>query len=140
MGKCAGIRWLSAANLVETNSRVILEFTPSEPIGVLKHNELESTQQAPAMYSYYEQTEDIFLLASVLFHKLTTNHIFRNGNKRTAFHATAQFLAINGFSLAAEWQEVLDLCVLIVEGAVDKEQLATWLEMNSSRIDEIPSL
>lgn len=86
------IRYLSVSDLTELNQILIQHYTPEEPIGVLKPNELVSAQQRPAQFRAYDQTNDIFILAGALFEGLIRNHPFLNANKRTAFAANRAFL------------------------------------------------
>lgn len=53
------------------------------------------------MVRWYEQTNDMFVLASVLIESLIQNHPFANANKRTAMMAGAVFLLLNGYELTA---------------------------------------
>ena len=47
--------------------------------------------------------------AAALFHSLTCNHCFLNGNKRTAVIALDLFLAANGYLLLLTQEEVYEL-------------------------------
>lgn len=81
------IRYLSIEELMTINSFLIEAQTPSEPTIVLKENELASSQNRSAQFSYYNDTEDMFKLAASLIESLILNHPFANANKRTAFMA-----------------------------------------------------
>jgi len=136
MFECEGIRYLTAEDIEKINIDVIKNFTPHEPIGVRDEGLLQSVQQAPSTYCYYEQNDDIFMLAAVLFHAIAKGHVFANGNKRTAFQATLQFLLINGFDFDACWSEVVDAATALVTDTATREQLATWLECRSTALEE----
>lgn len=142
-----GVNYLTVNDLVFINHFVISEFTPEEPIAVLKPNELESLQARPAMYKYYNQTDDMFKLASVLIEAIVLNHCFANGNKRTAFMAGYIFLLLNGYELTAPNEQVIEAMTGVAEKTVDASDLERWLaywsrdfdsRMLCASIEEIP--
>lgn len=63
-------------------------------IEVLNFNNLNSSQSRPSQVRYYQQTDDMFVLSSVLIESLIQNHSFANANKRTAMMAGYIFLII----------------------------------------------
>src|SRR5690554_8138682 len=98
--KTDGVRYLVVEDLIRLN-RILIELqTPAEPAGVLHMNLLESSQQAPAVFAYYEQTRDVFALASRLIDSLAQHHAFHNENKPTSLVAGAMFLLLNVHELA----------------------------------------
>ncbi|MFI8187218.1 type II toxin-antitoxin system death-on-curing family toxin [Streptomyces sp. NPDC085946] len=61
---------------------------------------------------------DLYEQAAALLHALATNHPLVDGNKRTAWLATATFLAVNGVDLAGVDQDAAyDLVVGVASGA-----------------------
>ncbi|MEU6549667.1 type II toxin-antitoxin system death-on-curing family toxin [Streptomyces sp. NPDC046915] len=61
--------------------------------------------------------EDLYEQAAALLHALATNHPLVDGNKRTAWLATATFLALNGVDLAAVDQDTAyDLVIDVASG------------------------
>lgn len=79
------MRWLDVDDLIQLNRALIENYTPEEPIGVHDWGGLESAQRAPSFHRYYEQTEDVYILAAVLLCRIIGNHPFSNANKRTGF-------------------------------------------------------
>lgn len=59
---------------------------------------LESAVYSPQQHKHYGQ-DDLFQLAGVLAQKITLNHAYQDGNKRTALLAADMFLRINGYKL-----------------------------------------
>ncbi|EPG2644304.1 type II toxin-antitoxin system death-on-curing family toxin, partial [Providencia stuartii] len=96
-----GINYLSIDDLININRTLIELQTPNEPIKVLNFNNLSSSQSRPSLVKYYEQTDDMFVLAAVLIESLIQNHPFANANKRTAMMAGCIFLLLNGYELTA---------------------------------------
>jgi len=124
---CDGIHYLLVEDLVAINRWLIETQTPHEPIGVLKPNELESAQQKPAMYRWYEQTEDLIVLASALIAGIADNHCFANANKRTAAAAGMMFFLLNGYRLEAPQDLLVEIIVRYVVKEASLEELQDWL-------------
>ncbi|MFI6352124.1 type II toxin-antitoxin system death-on-curing family toxin [Streptomyces sp. NPDC050743] len=61
--------------------------------------------------------EDLYEQAAALLHALAANHPLVDGNKRTAWLATAAFLAVNGVDLAdADQDTAYDLVIEVASG------------------------
>lgn len=60
---------------------------------------LESAVSRPKTYSIYENCNNVFLLGSVLAEAILQNHVFEQGNKRTALAALIIFIERNGWRL-----------------------------------------
>ncbi|AOR34005.1 death-on-curing family protein [Streptomyces fodineus] len=61
--------------------------------------------------------EDLYEQAAALLHALAANHPLVDGNKRTAWLATATFLAVNGVDLAdADQDTAYDLVIDVASG------------------------
>jgi death-on-curing protein len=60
---------------------------------------IESAIARPQNMFYYENEEDLLMLAVRLGMALAKNHGFVDGNKRTGLVAMIEFLAINGYVL-----------------------------------------
>ncbi|MDP9185308.1 MAG: type II toxin-antitoxin system death-on-curing family toxin, partial [Actinomycetota bacterium] len=65
--------------------------------------------------------------AAALFHSLTRNHAFINGNKRTAVLAAATFLKLNGYRLLLSDSDMIMLATDTAEGALDVPDIAKRL-------------
>ncbi|MFE7773182.1 type II toxin-antitoxin system death-on-curing family toxin [Streptomyces sp. NPDC057445] len=64
--------------------------------------------------------ENVYEQAAALLHAIATNHPFVDGNKHTAWPATATFLALNGVDLAdADQDRAYDLVVAVASGESD---------------------
>jgi len=70
--------------------------------------------------------QDLHEQAAALLHALAANHPLVGGNKRTAWPATATFLALNGVDLAgADQDTAYDLVIDVASGRVsDVGQIA----------------
>ncbi|KXO81113.1 type II toxin-antitoxin system death-on-curing family toxin [Stutzerimonas stutzeri] len=130
-----GIRYLTVDALIHINEQLITLQTPGERIGVLKMGELSSSQQRPAQHRYYEQEDDMYVLAAVLMESLIRNHPFENANKRTAAMAGALFLLINGYELTAPEHELVEIMAGVANREYDVVELESWLSMWSRDFD-----
>jgi death on curing protein len=74
---------------------------PISPSGVRSDDLLASACQRPNVaLGSTEKYTTVFTKAAALFHSLTKNHPFHNGNKRTALVALLSMLQRNGYQLA----------------------------------------
>ena len=66
--------------------------------------------------------------AAALLHGLARNHPFVNGNKRTAWTATAIFYMVNGYNLPVEASDVIGLTNDAAEGQLGVQDIAFILK------------
>ena len=62
-------------------------------------------------------------MASSYLVGLVQNHLFVDGNKRTAYAVTATFLRLNGLRLALSQAEKFDLVMGVAEGLLNKAKV-----------------
>lgn len=130
-----GVNYLSLEDIVFINRALIEAQTPNEPIAVLNHNNLSSSQSRPSTIRYYEQTDDMFRLSAVLIESLIQNHPFANANKRTAMMAGYIFLLLNGYELTAPGDEVVTIAEGLARKDYSVEDLEDWLYHWSREFD-----
>jgi death-on-curing protein len=65
--------------------------------------------------------DDLYEQAAALLHALAANHPLVDGNKRTAWLATATFLALNGVDLARADQDTAYALVVDVASGTESE-------------------
>lgn len=70
------------------------------------------------------------MAAAYLFH-IVRNHPFIDGNKRTGAVSALVFLDMNGVEILAEEDDFEALVTGVAAGAIEKEQIAAFLETNS---------
>ena len=122
-----GVNYLSVEDIIYINRRLIETQTPNEPIGVLNHGNLCSSQARPAQTRYYSQTDDMYVLSSVLIESLIQNHPFANANKRTAMMAGYIFLLMNGYELTAPGDDIVEIAEGLACKEYSCEDLENWL-------------
>ncbi|MDW5610003.1 MULTISPECIES: type II toxin-antitoxin system death-on-curing family toxin [Mycolicibacterium] len=73
--------------------------------------------------------------AAALLHGIARTHPFANGNKRTAWTATAMFYMVNGYNLHAEAGDIIGLTVDVAEGLIGVQDIAAVLKAWAQEFD-----
>lgn len=61
------------------------------------------------------------------------SHPFLDGNKRTGFMMAVTFLDLNGQSVTAAEESVVEQTIALAAGIIDEPAYAAWLKANSRR-------
>lgn len=110
-----GVRYLTVQEIIAVNVAVIKKYSPGEHIGVKTNHLLESAVLRPQASAFKDDAyKTIFEKAAALFESLGQNHLFQNGNKRTAFTALAIFLRYNGLQFSMDKKAAEDFSVDMV--------------------------
>lgn len=96
-------------------------------IGIRDENALESALARARQRWSYEDVADLPRLAADYAYGISSNHPFRDGNKRTAFLAAVIFLGLNGLNFDAPEDEVVDRILALASGDLDEAQLTEWI-------------
>lgn len=75
----------------------------------------------------------IWKQAAVYLEGFAQYHVFADGNKRTAFVATARFLALNGYVLHVPQAAVVKLMLAVSTKKKNLAQIAGWLHKHSKK-------
>jgi len=119
-------RYLTVAEIVEINAEMVRQFGG---IHALRDSGLLQSAAARPQSGYYT---DVIEEAAALFESLSQNHPFVDGNKRTAFTATAVFLMLNGYSLRFDDLEAYHWLMGLYEtGSVSKAAVEPWLRQHA---------
>ena len=86
---------------------------------------LESALARPLQKEAYGEPDPFELAAAYLF-GIAKNHPFVDGNKRTAFAAADLFLFLNGFTLEATQEEVIQFVLMVAAGEIDEAGAAQF--------------
>lgn len=78
--------------------------------------------------------QGVFNKAAALFESLAMNHVFVDGNKRTAIAASARFLFLNGHKLKVSNEELERFVLGAVENKWNLEEIAKWFEEHSEKV------
>ncbi|GGE13295.1 death-on-curing protein [Polymorphobacter glacialis] len=97
--------------------------------GIRDANLLDSALQRPRNLVAYGDP-DAAALAASLAYGIARNHPFVDGNKRTAFVASATFLELNGWSFDATQADVVVTTLALAAGELTEDALADWFRAN----------
>lgn len=85
-----------------------------------------------AAFGGTEQYPTIFTKAAAVLESLARNHVFVDGNKRTAFIAALYIVENNGYKTFFDQKDVEESMVRFVTEKPPLEKIAAWLEKNST--------
>ena len=95
--------------------------------GVNDERLIESALARPKNAWSYRSESTITMLAASLAVGLTKNRGYRDGNKRTAFVASAVFLWLNGYRLVASEEEAVSAMVYLATDTWSEARFAEWV-------------
>ncbi|MFA0784306.1 type II toxin-antitoxin system death-on-curing family toxin [Fervidibacter sacchari] len=120
------VRYLTADEIEDLHEQIILRYGGVS--GLLSRDLLESASARPQTailgQELYPTLEE---KAAALMHSIIADHPFADGNKRTAFLATQEFLRLNGYEIVVETREALEFTLAIAEGKLGVHEIADWL-------------
>ena len=95
-----------------------------------------------AQFSPYYET--LFEQAANFGGRITKEHAFVDGNKRTGYSCIRCFLLLNGYALRPSFSEAYEVFRRLavgtnVPGEVTYAELAEWIEANAVRLRDDPS-
>ncbi|MFB5664106.1 type II toxin-antitoxin system death-on-curing family toxin [Alteribacillus sp. HJP-4] len=124
------MEYISYKDAVLVHYLMMKRYGEGEHAGVKDEGLLESALHRPQQSLFGEDAyKTLWEKAAVLFHSLSRNHAFYNGNKRTALAVTELFLKKNGYKLNREYnKEIEDFTVDVARGALSVEKIASELE------------
>ena len=117
--------FLTLDDILESHTEQIAVYGGGDGIrdvGLL-HSALAQPQ---AMFDGQYLHSDIFEMAAAYLFHIVMNHPFVDGNKRVALEASLVFLEVNGRPVAAEDDELVDLVLNVIEGKVQKKEIAAF--------------
>ena len=130
MGHPTAVEYLTLEEVLLLHARLIQRTGGSG--GVRDMGLLDSALARPrATFGGEDLYPSLWHKAAALMHSLIKNHPFVDGNKRTALTAAGLFLELNGHTLTASNEQVLDFARRAVVEKDDIELMATWLEKHS---------
>ena len=129
------IRYLEIDEILELHFLIIEDFGGSH--GVCDELGLKSLVAAPRTIVFgEEQYVSVHEKAVVYLRNCIADHVFTDGNKRTAVTITGIFLARNGWRMTAAAAELENFAVRVATDHLDIDAIVDWLERHSrGRID-----
>ena len=102
------------------------------PLGIRDVGILESAVYRPqTTFDGKDLYKTVFDKAASLLQSLIKNHPFIDGNKRTAFITTYNFLALNGVKIAAGNKEIVVFMVQVANKNLSVDEISSWLKFHS---------
>ena len=102
--------------------------------GIRDEHQLESAILKPYMSAFGEDLyPTLFKKVAALLQAITINHPLADGNKRTAFHVVEWVLKERGYKLDIIYDDARPTLVKIINGQMDNDDVAEWLESNSKK-------
>jgi death-on-curing protein len=123
--------WVEARALILLHAESLAEH--GGLWGVRDEAALESSLARPRHLHNYRNDADIAALAAAYGWGLIRNHPFNDGNKRVGFLAIGLFLGLNGFRLAADPVESVQIIIRIAENRIGEKALAEWVRQHLVR-------
>ena len=87
--------------------------------GLRDEGMLESALARPLQKAAYSQP-DVFELAAAYLFGIAKNHPFVDGNKRSALATADLFLYLNGWSLEADFNDLIQFVLMVAAGQIDE--------------------
>ena len=115
-------------------NRVVVDAIQTDQIrehgglaGLRDKNALESALSRARHQWLYRRTTDLASLAAAYGFGLARDHPYIDGNKRVALVTMLTFLALNGYDVDAEDDDVLTAMIAVAAGKLAETDLAAWL-------------
>ena len=128
------MKYLTVEEVVKIHA-VAIELKGGSP-GVLDAGLVESAvqhvRQTVGGTLLYASVEEV---AAAYWHSLTTNHGFRDGNKRTAVIAAAAFLAKNGYALDMDDDEIIEIGLAMAGQGMSRQEVFEKVRQHVVKID-----
>lgn len=126
---------LTVEAVFEINRRMIADYSEGEMVGVKELGLLESAVERPFQTMFGDPLyPSLFDKATALFESIAKNHVFFNGNKRTALGSVMYFLYINDQKCVLPTDVAADLVVDFVTKKKSFVDVSKLLEENSQYV------
>ena len=102
-------------------------------IGIRDENALESALARAKQRWSYEPEVDLPRLAADYAFGISSNHPFRDGNKRVAFVTAVTFLGLNGIEFEATDDDVVATMLTLASGKLSEKKLAEWFRERTKK-------
>ena len=102
--------------------------------GLPNEDTLAATLARPQQLLSYKLESTLFDFAAAYGYGLARNHCLPDGNKRIALAAMDVFLMLNGHDLVPDEAEAVVIVNAIAADEFSHEDLAHWLEQNSTSL------
>lgn len=124
------MKYLTPQNVIQIHFELVEATGGSQ--GLRDLGLLESAVLRPqATFASKDLYPTLILKAAALVHSLLLNHVFVDGNKRTAMVSMAEFLILNKKQFKATNREVVDYALYIENKKPTIETIAAWIKKHT---------
>ncbi|MEA5554150.1 type II toxin-antitoxin system death-on-curing family toxin [Anabaena cylindrica UHCC 0172] len=117
--------WLTEQMVLAIHEDLISQYGGLS--GVRDSPNLAASLARPRHRFSYQPEVSLLELAAAYGFALCKNHLFADGNKRTAFMAMYVFLGVNAYGFNAPEQEIVLVMESLASGEIDENALQVWL-------------
>jgi death on curing protein len=121
------MRYLNVVELIIINEEIIGKESQLRDVDLLESAVLRPMSSAFGQDAY----PTVIDKAAALFHSLSRNHAFVDGNKRTSTVAMILFLRLNGYRVTWEPEDALAFILEAATGQHGLEAITGWLNQNA---------
>lgn len=122
--------WILKSVVLKIHDAQLAEHSGSS--GLRGEGLLESALHHPnSLFTYGDPT--LFDLATAYAERITKNHPFIDGNKRTAYVVMVVFLKLNGYELVASKEEKVIKFVQLASSQLTAADFSQWLKENTQK-------
>ncbi len=124
------MKYLTPQNVIQIHFELVEETGGLQ--GLRDLGLLESAVLRPqATFDGKDLYPTLIIKAGALVHSLLLNHVFADGNKRTATISMAEFLIINGKEFKATNKEVVEFALWVENKKPTIDQIAAWIKKHT---------
>ena len=121
------MKYLTPQNVIQIHFEIVEETGGSQ--GLRDLGLLESAVLRPqATFGGKDLYPTLILKAAALIHSLLLNHVFVDGNKRTATISMIEFLILNGKKFEAKNKEIVKFALWVENKKPAIEEIASWIK------------
>lgn len=125
------MRYLTPQNVIQIHYELIEATGGSQ--GLRDLGLLESAVMRPQQtFGGKDLYPTLEIKAAALVHSLLLNHMFVDGNKRTATISMIEFLIINKKKFIATNKEIVDFALWVENKKPSLEEIASWVKKHTS--------
>jgi len=121
------VNYLTPQNVIQIHFELVEATGGSQ--GLRDLGLLESAVMRPQQtFAGKDLYPTLILKAAALVHSLLLNHVFVDGNKRTATISMVEFLVLNGAKVKATNREIVDFAMWVENKKPTIEQISKWIK------------
>lgn len=124
------MKYLTPQNVIQIHFEIVEKTGGSQ--GLRDLSLLESAVLRPqATFGGKDLYPTLILKAAALIHSLLLNHVFVDGNKRTATVSMIEFLILNGKKFEAKNKEIVKFALWVENKKPAIEEIASWIKKHT---------